>query len=228
MAVTAPRPRKSIPHRVARMVVLGALVLGFVTVLFQRDAIDVVAITEWIERHAWWETTLAFLGLHIVASLFFIPRLFLGVAAGAIFGAWWGTLLAVGGATLGGLVGFLAVRFVSADAVRLAEAPWIGPWLEKAEAQDWRLVLVARLVPFFPHTLINYVFGVSRVSTAGYMIGSALGMLPTTVIYVNLGVNGKDLVAGSGDWALLIVWGLGLIFVSWLVPRLLRRFYPDL
>lgn len=216
---------------IARLALGAAFLIGFGVVFLYREAIDPAAIEAWASRHAAWETVLAFFALHVVASLFFIPRLFLGLAAGALFGTWLGSLLAVSAATFGGLIGFWLVRIVSADAVKLAEAPAIGRWLEKAEAHGWRFVLVARLVPVLPHSLVNYVFGLSRVSSLGYAVGSALGMIPTAVIYVNMGATGRALAAGTADlstYALLAVWGLGLLFVSWFLPRLMRRVFPDL
>ncbi len=215
-------------QKIARAALVLLLVAGLVWVLLNRDSIDPLAIIDWAQRHAWWESALAFTALHIVASLFFIPRLFLGVAAGVMFGSLAGTVLALIAGTLGGIVGFWAVRFVNRDAVRLREAPRIGEWLEKAESQGWRFVFIVRLIPVLPHSLVNYVLGLSHISTLSYGLGTLLGMVPTTIVFVNLGVSGRDFANGTGDYALLAVWGFGLLFVSWLLPKLMRRLFPDL
>jgi hypothetical protein len=52
-------------------------------------------------------------------------------------------------------------------------------------------------------------------------------MLPTAIIYANLGASGRGITDGTANYALLAVWGLGLIFVSWLLPKLIARFFPD-
>ncbi len=203
------------------------LTAGLIAVVIWRDEIDYQAITAWTQNHSWWETALEFLAVHVVAGLFFVPRLFLGLAAGALFGPLWGSILAIVGGTLGAFVGFVLVRFVNADAVKLREAPRIGPLLERAESQGWRFVFVVRLIPVLPHSLVNYVFGLSTVSTPAYLLGSALGMIPTSVIYANLGDSGRNIVQGQSDYALLAAWGFGLIFVSWLLPKLVARFWPS-
>lgn len=213
-------------NKVLRGLAVAALAAGFLTVVFYRNAIDADAIVAWARNHSWWETALEFLAVHIVAGLLFVPRLFLGLAAGALFGAVWGSVLALTGAALGALAGFWLVRFVNADSVRLREAPAIGPWLEKAERQGWRLVFLVRLIPILPHTLVNYVFGLSHISTASYLTGSVLGLLPTAIIYANIGASGRSVLEGSSNYALLAAWGIGLIFVSWLLPKLVRRFFP--
>lgn len=212
---------------VLRSLVLAALAAGFVAVIVWRDQIDYQTIAAWAQNHSWWETSLEFIAVHIVAGLLFVPRLFLGLAAGALFGPVWGSILAIIGGTAGAYAGFALVRFVNADAVRLREAPQIGPWLERAEKQGWRLVLVVRLVPVLPHTLVNYVFGLSKIPAGAYLLGSMLGMLPTSIIYANLGDSGRGVVQGSSNYALLAAWGFGLIFVSWLLPKLIARFWPQ-
>ena len=60
-----------------------------------------------------------------------------------------------------------------------------------------------------------------------YLLGSALGMVPTSVIYANLGDSSRGLVQGQSNYALVAAWGLGLIFVSWLMPKLIARFWPQ-
>lgn len=221
---------ESLPPRrrniVLRSLVIAALASGLIAVVIWRDQIDYQTIKAWAQNHSWWETALEFIAVHIIAGLFFIPRLFLGLAAGALFGAVWGSVLALVGGTLGAFVGFALVRFVNSDAVKLREAPRIGPWLERAESQGWRFVMMVRLIPVLPHSLVNYVFGLSKISTPAYLLGSALGMVPTAIIYANLGETGRDAVQGNSNYALLAAWGFGLIFVSWLLPKIIARLFP--
>ena len=220
------QPRK--PPKWLRAALVAALVAGFLAVLFFRDSIDAEAIADWAQKQSVWATALEFLIVHIVVGLFFVPRVFMGLAAGALFGPWLGSVLSLAGGVLGAFVGFFVVRFINAGTVRLREAPRIGQWLEKAEAQGWRLVFIVRLIPVLPHTLVNYVFGLSRISLGGYLAGSTLGMLPTAIVYANLGSNGRSVAEGAQNYALLAAWGLGLIFVSWLLPKVVARLFPHI
>ncbi len=228
MSAFASQPRK---NRILRGAIIAALAAGFFLVLLYRDRIDPHAIAQWASNQSWWATALEFIAVHILAGLIFVPRLFMGIAAGVLFGSVWGSALSLAGGTLGAFAGFVLVRFVNGDSVRLRETPAIGKWLEQAESQGWRLVLVVRLIPVLPHSLVNYVFGLSRMSTAGYLAGSTLGMVPTSVVYANLGASGRS-IADSGsnlsDYALMAVWGIGLIFVSWLLPKLIQKLWPGL
>src|SRR5581483_10417397 len=53
--------------------------------------------------------------------------------------------------------------------------------------QGFRIVLLTRLSPVFPFNLLNYAFGLTRVGFRDYVLGSVLGMIPGTVMYVYLG-----------------------------------------
>jgi len=71
----------------------------------------------------------------------------------------------------------------------------------------------------FPFNLLNYAFGMTRVSAKDYVFASALGMLPGTFLYVYLGASAGNLVSlghrNETDTAshLLIAIGLLITFV---------------
>lgn len=50
-----------------------------------------------------------------------------------------------------------------------------------------KIVLLTRLSPVFPFNLLNYAFGLAQVSLRDYVLGSLVGMLPGTLMYVYLG-----------------------------------------
>ena len=124
---------------------------------------------------------LAFVLLHIGASLVFVPRSVMALASGALFGGVWGGLWSQAGAMAGAMAGFALARYVNADLIHVDDIPRLGPFIRRAESGGWRLVMVTRLVPVLPHALVNYVYGLSRVSTGGYALGSFLGFLPQTI-----------------------------------------------
>lgn len=213
---------------VTRITLAVLLVAAIVFSFFYRDQLSIEGLKAWFEGLPWWETLLAYLALHVVGSLLFVPRIFLGGLAGALYGAWWGTAVGLLGGTIGGLAGFWLIRYLSADSIKFSNIEMLERWISKAESQGWRLVLMVRLIPILPHFVANYVFGLSRVSTAAYTIGTVLGMLPTAVIFANLGATSRRLLEGSDDYFILAAWGVGLIFVSWIVPKLLKKIWPDL
>jgi uncharacterized membrane protein YdjX (TVP38/TMEM64 family) len=53
--------------------------------------------------------------------------------------------------------------------------------------EGFKLVLLLRLSPLIPFNLLNYILSLTRVTTGRYVLGSFIGMLPGTAVYVYLG-----------------------------------------
>jgi len=98
-------------------------------------------------------------------------------------------------------------------------------------AEGWKIVGLIRLSPIFPFSLMNYTFGLTRVSLRDYFFASWLGMLPGTVMYVYIGSLIGDLGhLGRGDrqrtaleWTLYAVGLLATIMVTVYITRVARK-----
>lgn len=167
-----------------------------------------------------------FVLVHVAASLIFVPRSVMAVVAGALFGVAWGALWSIAGAMAGAMAGFLIARFVNDDLISPERVPGVGPLIRRAVAGGWRLVMVSRLIPVLPHALVNYVYGLSRLSAGHYALGSFLGMLPQTMAFAQLGDAGAAALEG-GLWQRSLLWGVLLLAATMVIPRLLpRRWRP--
>src|SRR4029077_6834142 len=111
---------------------------------------------------------LVFLGLHIVASLVFVPRTLMALGAGFVFGMWWGALWAALGSLLGAVAGFLLARYLGGDLAERASWSRTAALLERAGNGGWRMVAVLRLVPIIPHSLTNFALGLTGVRLRAY------------------------------------------------------------
>ncbi len=61
-------------------------------------------------------------------------------------------------------------------------------------------MLLTRLSPVFPYNLLNFTYGLTRVPLGTYVLGSWIGMLPGTVMYVYAGSalkSAAEVVAGK-------------------------------
>jgi uncharacterized membrane protein YdjX (TVP38/TMEM64 family) len=166
---------------------------------------------------------LVFVGAHIVASLLFLPRTVLAVAAGLMFGMRWGIVWAAIGSTLGALAGFYLARCVNSglfDRQRLAA---VTPLLDRIERGGWRAVAILRLVPVIPHSFANYGLGLTRMSPGVYAFGSLMGQLPMTVACVDLGAAGERFAVGDAGWLMPTAIGALALGLSLLVPAVARR-----
>jgi len=170
---------------------------------------------------------------YVPATVLFVPGSLLTIGAGFVAGVLWGTVAVSVGSTLGALAAFLVGRHLLRDAVeaRLVRRPRFQAVQQAIGQGGFKLVLLTRLSPVFPFSFLNYAFGVTRVRLRDYLVGSWLGMLPATVLYVALGAGARsvaDALAGHhglGPWqlALLAVGIVATVAVVVLVTRAARR-----
>jgi uncharacterized membrane protein YdjX (TVP38/TMEM64 family) len=147
------------------------------------------------------------------------------LGAGALFGVVKGSLIVSLAATLGATAAFLIGRHFARTWVegKLAAHPKFTAIDQAVSRNGWQTVLLTRLSPAFPFTLLNYAYGLTHVSLKEYVLASWLGMLPGTVLYVYIGsLAQSNTPAGTrtpAQWALLVIGLIATLAVTWLITR---------
>ena len=173
-----------------------------------------------------------FVLLYVLATVLFLPGWILTLGAGVVYGVIKGSVLVSIAATLGATAAFLVGRYLARGwvAARIEGNPRFRAIDEAVAREGWKIVLLTRLSPAFPFNLLNYAFGLTRVSLRDYVLASWIGMMPGTVMYVYLGSLAGDLAslgAGRGsrtpaEWALYAVGLLATVAVTVYVTRIAR------
>lgn len=95
------------------------------------------------------------------------------------------------GATCAFILGKTLVRTLIAHKIR--QYPKFEA-IDRAIAHEgWKVVLLLRLNPVIPFTLINYCLALTRIHILAYIFFSWIGMIPGTCLYVYLGSSSRDL-----------------------------------
>jgi uncharacterized membrane protein YdjX (TVP38/TMEM64 family) len=209
--------------------------LAIVVVLLAARYFDAPALLrsalEAIARLGAWGPVL-FVLLYVAATVLFLPGSILTLGAGVVFGLARGAVIVSISATLGATAAFLVGRYLARDWVAgKIEGNQKFKAIDEAVAREgWKIVGLTRLSPVFPFNLLNYAFGLTRVSLWHYVLASWIGMMPGTVMYVYLGSVAGDLAAAGGrasrtpaEWALYAVGLAATIGVTVYVTRLARR-----
>ncbi|HKX09440.1 MAG TPA: VTT domain-containing protein [Stellaceae bacterium] len=216
----APSPMSAL--RTAGRVLIVALVLaGGTYVLSHRAAVSPMQIKAEIAGAPL--APIIYLLAHILASLVFVPRTFLAVAAGLLFGTVGGFLWASIGSTLGAVAGFVLARYVNSGLIEPESMPKLGPLLVKAETGGWRAVAALRLIPVIPQPVTNYGLGLTRLSLGNYTLGTLIGSVPMTVAYVEFGAAGEEVLSGGAHWLLPTLIGAAVVAASTIAPMLIAR-----
>jgi uncharacterized membrane protein YdjX (TVP38/TMEM64 family) len=186
----------------------------------------------WVQSLGPWGP-LAFVAGYTLVTVAVMPAFLLTLAAGAIWGFWFGLLFAMSGAVSGATCAFLGARSVFRTWVQryVNRHPRLIAIDRAVEHEGARLVFLLRLSPAVPFVLLNYVLGVSRISLRDHFVGLC-GMIPTAAMYVYAGKVAGDLAAlaaGAGTpkgmaYYVLLTFGLAAtVAATWLVTRAARR-----
>ncbi len=174
----------------------------------------------------------AYVALYVLATVLFLPGSVLTLGAGAVYGLLYGFPIVSVASILGATAAFLVGRHLARDMVarRVAGNPKFAAIDEAVGREGWKIVGLTRLSPVFPFNLLNYAFGLTRVSLAHYVAASWVGMIPGTIMYVYLGSLAGDLAtlgARQGgrtpaQWALYAVGLVATVVVTFYVTRIAR------
>ena len=213
------RARKALP----RLVLLAAVIVGIVFAVLNRESIDSAALETWITQFGPW-APIVFFCAYVLATVLFLPGLLFTLAAGALFGPYVGTLIALVGATVGATIAFLIARYVLADWIAARTPARVQRVIEGVEDEGWRFVAMTRLIPFIPFNALNYALGLTRIRLVSYAIASIIFMAPGAAAYAYLGHAGRSLATGDGDLVQNALLGLAVLGLIGFLPRLIKRF----
>ncbi|BBM02372.1 TVP38/TMEM64 family protein [Microbulbifer sp. GL-2] len=152
----------------------------------------------------------------------------LTIAAGAIFGLLWGTVIVSFASSIGATLAFLMARYLFRDYIQEKFAVRLQVVNNGIEREGAFYLFALRLVPIFPFFLINILMGLTHLRVWAFYWVSQLGMLAATIVYVNAGTqlarieNLKDIVSPQLllSFALLGLFPLlAKYFLNWLKRR---------
>lgn len=88
---------------------------------------------------------------------------------------------------------------------------------ESSEKHTFLLLIILRLIPVVPYNLINYSMGLCNIRFSNYMLASVIGIIPGTVVFINIG--DKALSPGTPEFWL----SLGLLVLLLAVTGVLAK-----
>jgi uncharacterized membrane protein YdjX (TVP38/TMEM64 family) len=127
--------------------------------------------------------------LYAGCNLLLLPGGLLTIGSGLCFGLWWGFFLNL----VGNLFGAAAAFGIS----RLLGRQWVErkifhnkKWRVLDEAitrEGWKIIFLSQVHPLFPTSLLNYLYGITRIRFWPCMAWIALGQTPGLFFYSYLG-----------------------------------------
>lgn len=122
-------------------------------------------------------------------NVLLLPAGVLAIGSGLMFGLWWGFALTLVGTVFGAAVSFglgrlLGRRWLLGKAL---ENPRFAAIDAAIERHGWKIVFLTQVHPLFPTSLLNYLYGVTKMRFWVCLLWIAIGQAPGLFLYAYLG-----------------------------------------
>ncbi len=171
---------------------------------------------------------LLYIVLYTLRPIAFFPATLITIAAGSIFGAFWGVVYTIIGSNLSSTLAYVLGRFLGKGIIDESQSTGIiANYAGRMRRNSFETILTMRLI-FMPYDLVTYLAGLLNVPYRPFILATILGSLPGTITIVLAGASFKipDVLAGNVE-AKFNVWTLAcsgvMLIVGIAVSKYLKR-----
>ncbi len=207
--------KESGPPKIVKLGIIALIILATIAVFKLLPQSEIKRIVLESGKFA----PLVYILMFTVLPIFFFPVPVLALAGGIAFGLIDGTIYTLIGAGMNCMIMFLLARYTARDYIKNLVERNLGETgkniLNSSERRGFFYIFLLRLIPLVPYNIINYGAGLTNMKFRDYMLASVLGIIPGTVVFLNLGdksdnIYSKDFFIACVFMVLLIVlstWG---------------------
>ncbi|MDO4686674.1 MAG: TVP38/TMEM64 family protein [Corynebacterium sp.] len=179
---------------------IGCALIAVAIVVTTTD-INLAMLRSWSDQAGSW-FPLVFFVLYVAITQFPIPRTVLTLSSGVLFGPLNGIVLALAATTLSAAVSLLVVRKMLGEWMRpRLQHPAVAGIDARLRQRGWLAVFSLRMIGPVPFSILNYVAALTSVRLVPFLIATALGSTPGTIVAVVFG----DALTGHLDPTVLLV-----------------------
>jgi uncharacterized membrane protein YdjX (TVP38/TMEM64 family) len=148
--------------KIIKAIIISLFVLGLIWFYQTYLQISPQQIRDWILSFGIFAPVL-FMIIYTIRPLILFPASILSLGGGLAFGAFWGTVLTVVGATAGAVLSFWVARKLGKN---IANKTWKGKGevvQHQLEEHGFLYVILLRLIPVINFDIISYLAGISKI-----------------------------------------------------------------
>ena len=165
-----------------------------------------------------------FVLIYAVVAAFGLPATPFTLAGGAIFGTVLGSILNWSGAVLGAIGSFFLAKALGHDALRRLLGQKATKLQGLVERGGFVTMFRLRLLPVVPFNVLSLAAGLAGVPFRAYVLGTALGIIPGTIVYTYFADSLISGAAGASRAAFIKVGiAAALLLTVSFAPMLVRR-----
>jgi len=176
---------------------------------------DIVETANYIASYGSLAVVFSFLLTLFVNAIGFPPAIIFSTANTLIFGIIPGIVLSVVAETVGVTISFQLLRFFFRDSARkiIAKSKKLSSIDKYSSKNGFKVMLIARMVPYVPSGLLNAAGALSSLSLRDYFLASLVGKFPSTSIEAIIGHDA--ILHEEGYWRIIISVILAIVLIVW-------------
>ena len=159
-------------------------------------------------------TSIAVIGSYVIAGLLMIPVMLLIAVTGIVFGPVEGFFYAMAGTLLSGATTYGVGWWLGRDTVRRMVGTRINRLSKHIAKQGILAMVIIRMLPVAPYTVVNMIAGASHIRFRDYMIGTAIGMLPGIALTVTFVHNLAQAIRNPSPGTIAILAMVAVLLVG--------------
>jgi uncharacterized membrane protein YdjX (TVP38/TMEM64 family) len=179
-------------------------------------------LAAYVENH--YAVTLALFAVAFVSTSFIVPgALILTLAGGFLFGTGPGAVYASLFSTAGSTLAFWTSRYLIGAWVQERHRSQLVRFNEEIARYGSNYLFALRVVPVMPSFLVNYLAGLTRITTPRFMVATLGGILPGALVYSMAGRQLASIESPKDILSPPVIIGFALMATLALLPVVYSR-----
>jgi len=182
---------------------------------------DMQETIDYIRSFGMWAMFFSFWMDVLVNALGFLPSIFISTANGILFGVIPGILLSWLAETAGVVISFLLMRTVLRSTAEklIHKSSYLQQVDDFSGTNGFKLMLLARTIPYFPSGIITALGAVSRIRVRDYILSNLIGKFPSTALEVLIGHDAVLFEQHMGRLTMIVITATLLYGGLWYYQR---------
>lgn len=192
-----------------RIIIVVFFIFLYLIYKFLLKGVTAQSIRDWVNSFGVL-APIAYIAVWSVLPIFFFPVPILALAGGLSFGLIDGSIYTIIGAVINSSLIFWIANLLTKDMVtkylqKKMPNKWWNRFMNMGKKDGFFVVFICRLIPVMPYNVINYASGLTEISFLNYSLATVLGILPGTVIFLNVGDKILDIHSSKFIWSIVFV-----------------------
>ncbi len=146
------------------------------------------------------------------------------IAGGALFGLFYGTILASFASAIGGTLAFLFSRYMFRDWVQNKFPSKLAIINKGIEREGGFYLFTIRLIAIFPFFVVNLAMGLTSIRVLTFYLVSQIGMFPVTMIIINAGTQLAKIESAGDILSLNIILSFALLGIFPIIAKRITEY----